>query len=76
MPKKKTPEGQKIKYLKGFTWLCIVSSLPKIRGGLVFKIWTKWGVIKKIFRNRGLVERGVSKLFHQFSFRIVCFHYC
>ena len=39
---------------------------------------------KKLLRNRGLVERGGSlrkggggsKLFHQFSFRKACFHYC
>ena len=34
---------------------------PKIRGGggvLVFELWTKSGVIKKLLRNRGLVERG------------------
>ena len=32
----------------------IVSSPP-----LVFKIWTKRGVLKKLLGNRGLVERGV-----------------
>ena len=39
--------------------------------------------MKKLLRNRGLVERGggplrkrgVSKLFHQFFFRKACFHY-
>ena len=38
---------------------------------LIFKIWTKRGVMKKLLRNRGLVEKGVllemvgvSKLFH------------
>ena len=33
---------------------------PKIRGGgvLVSEIRTKKGVIKKLLRNRGLVERG------------------
>ena len=37
----------------------MVSSPPKIRGGiLVFKIWTKRGVMKKLLKNRGLVERG------------------
>ena len=32
----------------------------KIRGGgfLVFKIWTKRGLIEKLLRNRGLVKRG------------------
>ena len=29
-------------------------------GGVIFKIWTKRGVIKKLLRNRGLVERGDS----------------
>ena len=52
------------------------------RGVLVFEILTKRGVMKKLFRNRVLVERegalrksGVTKLFHQFSFRKACFHY-
>ena len=67
--------------------------LINIRGGggvggwrgwyLLFEIWTKWGVIKKLLKNRGLVERGsylrkgrgVSKLFHQFSLRKACVHY-
>ena len=33
--------------------------------------------MKKLLRNRGLVERGEggSKLFNQFSLRKVCFHY-
>ena len=38
--------------------------------------------MKKLLINRGLVERegllrkrGISKLFHQFSFREACFHY-
>ena len=38
--------------------------------------------MKKLFRNRVLVERegalrksGVTKWFHQFSFRKACFHY-
>ena len=38
---------------------------------LIFKIWTKRGVMKKLLRNRGLVEKGVllemvgvSKLFY------------
>ena len=31
---------------------------PEIRGVLVFEIWTKRGVMKKLLRNRGLVERG------------------
>ena len=26
--------------------------------GFIFKIWTKRGVMKKLLRNRGLVERG------------------
>ena len=54
----------------------------KLGGVLVFEIWTKRGVMKKLLRNRGLVEREgsfrkrrISKLFHQFSFRKVCFHY-
>ena len=60
----------------------IVSSPLKLRGGLVFEIWTERGIMKKLLRNRGLVERGnplrkrkVSKLFHQFSFRKACFRY-
>ena len=60
----------------------IVSCPLKLGGYLVFEIWTKRGVMKKLLRNRGLVERGgplkkrgVSKLFHQFSFRKACFHY-
>ena len=60
----------------------IVSSPLKLGGGvLVFKIWTKRRVMKKLFSNRGLVERGgplrkrgVSKLFHPFSFRKAFFH--
>ena len=41
----------------------VSQSPPKIRGGgggvcyLVFEIWTKRGVMKKLLRNRGLVER-------------------
>ena len=41
---------------------------------LIFETWTKKGVMRKMLRNRGWVERegsrrkgGVSKLFHQFS---------
>ena len=56
--------------------------LLKLGGVLVLEIWTKKGVMKKLLRNRGLVERGessqkegVSKLFNQFSFRKSCFHY-
>ena len=54
---------------------------PKIRGGFLF---LKFGqIMKKLFRNRevswkgeGHLRRwGVSKLFHQFSFRKACFHY-
>ena len=38
----------------------IVSSPLKLGGGfLVFEFWTKRGVMKKLFRNRGLVESGV-----------------
>ena len=51
-------------------------SPPEIRGNLVFEIWTKRGVMKKLVRNRGLVERGYFKLFLQFSFKKACFHYC
>ena len=38
----------------------IVSSPLKVRWrgeGVVFEIWTKRGVMKKLLRNRGLVER-------------------
>ena len=64
-------------------YLVIHSPPLKIRRGfLIFEIWTKGGVMKKLLRNRRLVERGeillergVSKLFHQFSFRKACFHY-
>ena len=52
---------------------CIVSSPPKIRGVLVFKIWTKRGVIKKLLRNRMvnwkveiLLERGGPNCFISF----------
>ena len=43
-------------------WLLGHSFLPyRIRGGLLIcKIWTKSGVIKKLLRNRGLVEKGGS----------------
>ena len=65
-----------------FIWSYIVPPLKIRRGFLIFEIWTKGGVMKKLLRNRGLVERGeillergVSKLFHQFSFRKACFHY-
>ena len=61
------------------------SFLPQknIRGGggvRVFEIWTTRGgvVMKKLLRNRGggsSYKEGVSKLFHQFSFRKACFHY-
>ena len=34
--------------------------MEKLGGGVIFKIWTKRGVIKKLLRNRGLVERGDS----------------
>ena len=44
-------------------------------GGVILKIWTKRGVIKKLLRNRGLVESKVSKLFYQLFFRKACFHY-
>ena len=53
----------------------IVSSPLKLGGVIVLDISTKRGVMKKLLRNRGLVERGVSKLFHQFSLRKACFHY-
>ena len=48
---------------------------PKIRGVLVFEIQTKRGVMKKLLRDRGLVEKGGfslkgSILLH-FSFRKV-----
>ena len=71
-------------------YITIVPSLPKISGVvgrgvggvLVSEIWTKREVMKKLLRNRGLVERecplrkrGVSKCFHQFSLRKACFHY-
>ena len=40
----------------------IVPPPPKIKGGgvVVFKIWTKRGVMKKLLRNRRLVERESS----------------
>ena len=61
----------------------IYSSPLELGGVLIFKIWTKrGGVMKKLLRNRGLVERGggllerrISKLFYQFLFRKSCFHY-
>ena len=37
----------------------IVSSPLKLGGVLVFEIWTKRVVMKKLLRNRGLVERRV-----------------
>ena len=43
--------------------------------GFILKIWTKRGVMKKLLRNRGLVESKVSKLFYQLFFRKACFHY-
>ena len=42
---------------------------PKIRGSFVFKISTKRGVMKKLLRDRGLVERGV--LLESGGFQIV-----
>ena len=51
---------------------------PKIRGEfLIFEIWTKRGVMKKLLRIVGLVEKGGggSKLFHHFSLRKACFNY-
>ena len=47
-------------------YITIVPSLPKISGVvgrgvggvLVSEIWTKREVMKKLLRNRGLVERG------------------
>ena len=54
----------------------IVSTPTKIRGYLVFEIWTKRGVMKKLLRKGVLLERGGgSKLFHQFSLQKACFHY-
>ena len=56
----------------------------KFRGlFLVFEIWTKRRARKNCSETGGLVERrggstwkeGISKLFHQFSFRKACFHY-
>ena len=73
--------------LQATCFTSIVSSPLKLEGAggvLVFELWTKSGVIKKLLRNRGLVERGgggllrkrgVSKLFYQFSFRKACCHY-
>ena len=67
-----------------FNTLCIVFSPnpPKIRGVSCFQNLDKERGHEKLLRNRGLVERGspfrnrgVSKLFHQFSFRKACFHY-
>ena len=37
------------------------SFLPPVKlggGVLVFKIWTKRGLMKKLLRNKGLVEKG------------------
>ena len=48
---------------------------PKIRGFLVFKIWTIRGVIQYCSEIGVSWIRGVSKLFYQFSFRKACFHY-
>ena len=72
--------------LQATCFTSIVSSPLKLEGAggvLVFELWTKSGVIKKLLRNRGLVERGwgllrkrgVFKLFYQFSFRKACCHY-
>ena len=37
----------------------VFSPLPKIKGAvLIFEIWTKRGLMKKLLRNRGLVEKG------------------
>ena len=33
------------------------------------------GVMKKLLRNKGLVERRASKFLYQFFFRKECFHY-
>ena len=57
---------------------------PNITGGISFlKFGQGVGFMKKLLRNRGLVERegggslrkGVSKLFHQFSIRKAGFRY-
>ena len=63
----------------------IVSSPLKLAGEegvLVFEIWTKKGVMKKLLRNKGLaekggvlLERGASKLFHHFPLGKACFQY-
>ena len=64
--------------------ILIVSSPLKLGGGEGSCSWNldKEGGHKKLLRNRGWVEKGVplrksgiSKLFHQFSFRKACFHY-
>ena len=47
----------------------IVSSPLKLGGFLVFEIWTKRGVMKKLLRNRGLVER--EDTLRKGSFQIV-----
>ena len=45
---------------------------PKIRGVfLVFEIWTKRGVMKKLLRNRGLVEREGGSSQKEEGFQIV-----
>ena len=56
---------------------------PNIRGGLVFEVWTKWGVMENCSEIRGQLKGGggfsqkggFSNLFHHFSLRKACFHY-
>ena len=68
-------------------YIFILHSPPlKLGGVLVFQIWTKRGVVKKLLSNRGVSWKGLgagsltkggggSKLLHQFSLRKACFHY-
>ena len=44
---------------------------PKIRGSLVFKIWTKRGVMKKLLRNRELFKREGILLERGGNFEII-----
>ena len=65
------------------TQLNIVSSPIKLGGGgFLFLKFLQEGGHEKLLKNRGLVERGgvliergVSKLFHQFPLRKACFRY-
>ena len=53
----------------------IVSSPLKLGGFLVFKIWTKSGVIKKLLRNRGVSwKRGVLLERGWFPNCLISFH--